>query len=46
MTRDFNEDMGENHNELMKLLVMELIDVHLHKHDFDYDVVTYSCGSW
>ena len=46
MTGDFNEVVGDNYNELTKLMLdMELIDVHSYKHGFDCDIATWARGS-
>ena len=46
LTGDFNEDVGDNYNELTQLMLdMELIDFHAFKHGFDCDIATWDRGS-
>ena len=45
LTGDFNEDMGDNHNDLTQLMIeMDLVDIHAHTHGYDYEIATYTDG--
>lgn len=46
LTGDFNEKVGDNYNEFTQLMLdIEFTDVHSYKHGFDYNIVTWDCGS-
>ena len=45
LTGDFKEDMGDDHNNLTKLMLeMELVDIHSHTHGFDCEIATHIDG--